>query len=290
MLSLKFVLLPNPETVFWNSDHFSLIKFIMFYLNCLEIHPSYPYALFSIALTALLVSLQITRLRGLLTRATPEMASSELDKANKKITQLTKEKAVLTELSNRLRADLLAVGMDPRKPGPSHSYPNPPPANKPPTSDLIKNKLDEIEKLQYDVTRKEIRKAAEIKENKQSIRPSSPPTKLPSRKQPGRAVTGRTLPAAVEHSSTTSDSSLKAKGKPSKLQARVGPSERYKAPPPNRKPLSNLGWHADRQRQEVNRMSDTVISEVTDSSLVGSSLQDVWNILDQEEPSMNTPR
>ncbi|XP_067941631.1 myosin heavy chain, cardiac muscle isoform-like [Watersipora subatra] len=235
---------------------------------------------------------------------------NELTRALSRITQLSKEKIVLTELSNRLRSELTKAGICLTKPHvPSNRLDSK-------VSRAVSSKLDELENLQYEYMKTNIAQASLTPLHKNASKtnaPGSPPTKQKTKIVLKGKCKGQPdhFPHFIEQSSTSS-SSFKAKGKPIHPQSRLRkPSNVYEAPSLKTRQKSNIAWmkssaaKADpKVRESVsvvavedqpNSSAEPLRRDVHDSALdsieLGSSIQDVWKLLD-EQPSLNsnTPR
>ena len=247
----------------------------------------------------------------------------ELPKALSRISQLNKEKIVLTELSNRLRAELSKAGIDMRKPATSVARPG---SNVPPGSTVnrtIPRKLDELENRQYELMRANITKSSKESartsgpRDSQSKTDNSPPTKQGKASVTRKGGQYHQIPRFVEQTSS-SGSSFKAKGEPIHLQhSRIKAKDAYKAPPLKNKPKSNVAWVKDKlpkvKDQTVLKSDDVeddsteaavadpnsvlqsteqrdrsqILTGVLDSMDLGSSIQEVWKLLD-DQPSLNS--
>lgn len=233
--------------------------------------------------------------------------SAELSRALAKITSLSKQKAVLTELSNRLRSELLRAGINTRQ---LSSPVNPSGVDPPVISDAMgseaaASKLDQLEQLQYKLAKEGMKQHImqnPSKNNKENLfQPDTIPTKISNKKG--------AMPSAVDLSSN-SDSTMKPKSKPSVLQPRAPKSRLYQAPTPAVKPRSsNVPWiktkkndtssnrksiastlepaeqKAHTKHVQTGTIMQSAPSAVLDSMDLGSSIQEVWNFLD-EQPSV----
>lgn len=319
------------------------------------------------------MNLQNERLRHMVQKsASGQTAATELNKALARVSQLSKEKAILTELSNKLRAELQKAGINVKRPPGYHKMVTSQHASESHTegndervSQAVRGKLDQLERLQYQLTKANINKSnqptngsAVDKENQEPEsgrsyplprhnqgRPVSPPTKLSKapiseyqsgakpRKSTVHPKSQTRLPVYIEQSSNSS-SSFKAKGKQAALQPpRTTAQRKYVAPPPKSKTRSNVPWMKKREDQtdgDINRQSkgsiadDTRLAQYDDNSLrrslnsdvralstsprrslnrsplrrsaggfvdsmeLGSSIQEVWKLLDNQSPSVDS--
>lgn len=227
-----------------------------------------------------------------------------------KVASLNKQKAVLTELSNRLKSELLRAGIYTPQPGPAG---NPRLVNSAISVQEaglggrpVIGKLDQLEQLQYKLAKKGIQQSLAqnpTRNNKENEpQPISYTSKTVRKKE--------AMPAAVDLSSN-SDSTMKPKTKSSVLQPRFTKTKTYQAPAPATKPKpSNVPWikakktdastnaktsgnsvervedtEARKSRAEVENVTQSVPSGLLDSMDLGSSIQEVWNFLD-EQPSV----
>lgn len=223
--------------------------------------------------------------------------SEELQKALAKITQLKKEKAVLTELSNRLRAELSKAGIENKRPvstSSAHLHSDHIVQN------AVRSKLDQLEKMQYQLTKADIQQAvcneSPPKDNKENS--------FPKPRHSANQVQGKQqMPSLIEQHSSGS-SSYRPKAKAVALQGRGASKPKYQAPAPKVKATSNLAWRKTLQSKKdatpqtsideaVRRTNGNVpVRESTglsalDSLDLGSSIQEVWRLLD-EQPSINS--
>lgn len=286
-----------------------------------------------------------------------QAAGSELNKALSRVSQLTKEKAILTELSNKLRSELHKAGVDVKKPPGARGSGQPQGAvpeghafaSEDKLSDAVRGKLDQLERLQYQLTKAHINKVSEKPsqsagtENQlstddqitrpqhsyprphRSVRPASPPTKLQKHSNLNTRVSASAkpkLPAYIEQSSTTS-SSLKAQGHTANLQQHQPSSKKYIPPAAKSKQKSNLAWikRGEGGFGGQSKMTDqktihdaSKLGQVDENSMrrslnstghrspsprlrgsafidsmdLGSSIQDVWKLLDNHPPSLSS--
>lgn len=231
------------------------------------------------------------------TGASTETEGEKLQKAYARITRLTKENAVLTELSNRWKSELLKSGYHVKRPGVETSQsPNrltqPPPSN-PITSPSKKpnaTKLDKLEELQYQLTKKGF--------NHQNKKSDS--EKLDSELGPKIATSKTAVPSIID-STSTSGSVLMPLAKPSNMATRTKKPAKYQVPPPVVSKLkSNVAWIP--KEKPTSSSPDPPISKlsnsnakgegreslgVIDSMDLGSSIQEVWRLLD-EQPSLGS--
>lgn len=268
--------------------------------------------------------LQNARLRQMVKdKADGITKGDELQKALSRISQLNKEKMVLTELSNRLRSELTKAGISLQKP-PSASSNIPRDIRRDTrVSSAVQGKLDQLEKAQYDLMKARIaqspRSPTSPPKSPNNIQAASPPTKQTKRQSAESKLRGKNqkLPTFVEQTST-SGSSFKAKGSAAIMRAsRLKPSRGYVAPLPKSKPSSNVAWVKSSNRkpqyQIANEFDDLDslssqtavvdpnslakspsqgqrshdINGMLDSLELGSSIQDVWKIID-DQASLNS--
>lgn len=223
----------------------------------------------------------------------------ELKKAQSRIIQLNKEKSVLTELSNRLRSELLKAGINVKNQPITAAQPtNLPPSTRTNVQHAVRGKLDQLEQLQYELTKASINKPADV--NHDGVRHvSSPPTKQP-KTDLTLSTTAQKLPAYADQQSS-SGSSFVAKGKPAVLQPSKKPSQnrKYVAPVPKSKLKSNVAWiksaepHYTKNDTLVTSAnppslaSHEVTGDMVDSMNLGSSIQEVWKLL-EDQPTLNS--
>ena len=211
-------------------------------------------------------------------------------------------------------------------------------------SEAVRGKLDQLERLQYQLTKADINQTREPllqtddKENQlpkptssfprphRNSRPASPPVKLQSTTGSKTRITSDVkpkVPAYVEQSSTSS-SSFKVQGHPAGRQREQSATQKYIAPAPKRKQKSNLAWikkgasgfgSQTRVPDDVDVQEASRLGQLDENSLrqslnstgrhkspsqhlrgsafidsmdLGSSIQDVWKMLDNQPPSLDS--
>lgn len=274
----------------------------------------------------LLFFFQNERLRSLIKQDTTRTEGKDLQNALSRINQLSKEKIVLTELSNRLRAELSKAGIVPSKPSIVKSSPqcvgHCDSADVAPdmrVNQAVRGKLDQLERLQYELTKADISSSAHTT-SKTKLARTKQQSPLYAHQSKQAVVNARVqaekpyLPEFIDQTSS-SGSSFKAKGKAAALQpARSSQSRKFVARVPKVKPKSNVAWVKDsKHKRMVHDQRNSSTSSVTavadensivgslvgqdtsmrdpsgliDSMDLGSSIQEAWKILD-DQPSLNS--
>lgn len=270
-------------------------------------------------------TLQNERLRNVIKGKTSGQGKGEeLQKALSRISQLNKEKIVLTELSNRLRSELSKAGISLQKPVTARPMIHDA-STAMKVDRAVRGKLDQLENVQYELMKANIAKSvppppiansAKLTNNRRSASPPTRQEKRPASRGKSNPKPQH-LPMFVEQSST-SGSSFKAKGKPVALQTFPSkPTKPYVAPPPRIKPSSNVAWvkgagqrsgdkRANEPEEQESISSEAAVADPDsviespgpadrlrqlavgfDSMELGSSIQDVWKLLD-DHSSLNS--
>lgn len=200
--------------------------------------------------------------QGVTTNATIQTLQHKLKNAARKIAELAKERQQLIEMGNKLRAELQRAGIDIPKIGPKRSArPVPPPISEEnldhmmpakPLSQQFMNKLSQLEKLQYELTKQELQYAQRYQEPQGGAESSY---SEPEEQRPPSILKNRVRLRESEDTNLDVRASVNTEG-------------------------GDTAVSIPTQRSQL---------MMSMSSVGGESLQEIWKMLDEARPSP-TPR